>query len=601
MSDSDIKLKKQQQLEVGVKLPLIIVGSLTAVTLIIYILFVKSYVFNVSPEKAIPLKFHVNSGVGFFMANKLYTVSASNTITVHAPKYLPATVEIFLDSESNIDVELKPMPSKLEVDTNPKLEKLSWYVNGSIASVTPTYSAEIPPQALTLKAVSPYHEPVEKSYTIEVAESITDTLQLTSIKGQLVILSEPIGATVTINDKNEGQTPTILDKEGGKYKVAINLEGYEPLIDTIDLNIDDKNPNRNYLLQPLQARLVVNAKPSGGSLLVDGKPAKSSISVDADKLHTVSYNKKGYELARQSVTIPPGVTKSINISLEPELAQVSFSANMESMVSIDGKIMGRTPLSINRQTLPQKATFSRQGYRTVTKQFQAIKGRITEVSANLMTEFDARRAEGKPLVAEQMGIELLRIEGKPFMLGSAVNVPYRERHEHQIKVEFERPFWLATKEISQAQYAKFKQGTAPTDLPVTDISWQEAAAFCNWLSEQEGLPPFYNLLAGTINKESRGYRLPTEAEWEFAASKYMQYTTFKYFWGNQDRLPTRQGNFGDKSLQGKQTFVFTKYQDDFPGKAPVGKFKVRNRLYDMDGNVSNGFMIFITLHHRTPH
>ncbi len=126
-------------------------------------------------------------------------------------------------------------------------------------------------------------------------------------------------------------------------------------------------------------------------------------------------------------------------------------------------------------------------------------------------------------------------------------------------------------------------------MPVTNVSWDEAALFTNWLSEQEGLQPFYKVSNGKVvgtDASSRGYRLPTEAEWEYIAKINRRADSTIYVWGSQEHLRDKQGNFADESAKGQQTFILLGYNDGFAGKAPVGSFKAeRGGFFDLDGNV----------------
>jgi formylglycine-generating enzyme required for sulfatase activity len=111
----------------------------------------------------------------------------------------------------------------------------------------------------------------------------------------------------------------------------------------------------------------------------------------------------------------------------------------------------------------------------------------------------------------------------------------------------------------------------PPDTPVVCVSWEDAVRFCNWLSEREKLPPCYSLQGGpgggwTCDFQKPGYRLPTEAEWEYAARA-----------GERDLYPTP----GDK-LRGYGWFM--ENSGGYPH--PVGgKAKNSRDLCDVWGNV----------------
>ena len=112
---------------------------------------------------------------------------------------------------------------------------------------------------------------------------------------------------------------------------------------------------------------------------------------------------------------------------------------------------------------------------------------------------------------------------------------------------------------------------ATDDLPVVNVSWNDAAAYVAWLSQRTG----------------KHYRLPSEAEFEYALRGG---TTTRYWWGNgtPDRKVENLTGSGDRSRSGRSwSNAFHGYRDGYWGPAPVMSF-VANPfgLYDIDGNVS---------------
>jgi formylglycine-generating enzyme required for sulfatase activity len=165
------------------------------------------------------------------------------------------------------------------------------------------------------------------------------------------------------------------------------------------------------------------------------------------------------------------------------------------------------------------------------------------------------------------GIEMALIPGGKFIMGGDGddNSPARE-------VEIS-PFYMDRYEVTQGMYKKlelpdashFKGDSNPAEM----VAWINAAIYCNERSIEEGLTPCYDEKTWECDFSANGYRLPTEAEWEYAARGG---TKGKHFFGNDQRLLKNYAIY--KSNSGNRT-------------SSVGTRKPNPRgLYDMYGNVA---------------
>jgi formylglycine-generating enzyme required for sulfatase activity len=114
--------------------------------------------------------------------------------------------------------------------------------------------------------------------------------------------------------------------------------------------------------------------------------------------------------------------------------------------------------------------------------------------------------------------------------------------------------------------------------------------YCNWLSRRDSLAPFYvekdQAIVG-VNPLANGYRLPTEAEWEWAARTVANGPALKYPWGPEMPPPENSGNYSDASASGVLAGIIPGYKDGHVVSAPVGSYAAGNRdLFDMGGNVA---------------
>lgn len=538
----------------------------------------------------------VVSGVALALDDVVYGFSQTSQIDVSAPGFKATRRNLGPDQKGKtLEVRLEELPARLVASTEPENETTRWFMDGKRVSISPELDLEVPAGTYQMQVDHPYFETVTRDIVLARGEDKSLSLKLPSITGLLKVNTIPEGAEVLVNGQTAGASPLSLEKPGGKYTVAVSKEGYRTTTENIEITNTARTLERTYRLLPEVSTLVFRLSPAGGNLIVNGTRADPgrAFPADANVETTVLYSLSGFKPQSRQLIPKAGETHTIRMDLEPDLGIVEVNAKPRARVLVNGKDQGQTPQSLKLPAKRHVITLTRTGYRGVEREVVPTSKRTITINAILRPEPVARLEEAPQSYVNDLGMGFKLFQPSPFEMGGARHEKGQRANEFQRQIVLEKPFYAATHEVTVGQFKAFQPshaGSGGNRYPVTSVSWDEAAAFCNWLSEKENLPPFYEISNGKVqrfNNKSNGYRLLTEPEWEWLARRAGRKGQSLFPWGNTSVVPARTGNIADETAKGLVPYYVPNYTDGFAEVAPVGSFAPEpSGLFDITGNVS---------------
>jgi len=548
------------------------------------------------------------SGVTIPIGNRYLIRPGDYNLAISVPGYEPWQGTVTVSDEDSQQVDIYPaiLPGKVTFTSDPIGAQVT--LDEETLGTTPLTLQAVTAGARRLRVSAPRYQTVE--LPIEVTGRGIEQKVNTSLPpdwAEITITSEPI-TDVWLDGEPTGTSNSMLEILSGEHTVTLKAPGYRDHELTLNVIAGVAQSLGPIDLIPADGVIDLSSEPSGANVSVDGvfqgrTPLQLSLSPNRE--HRVQLTKAGYQRTRTAVELKQGESQQRHIALRPELGDISFEIlPVDAELVINGRVVGRGSQTLSLPAVEQRVEVRLEGYARERLKVVPRVGLQQAISVTLLTEAAARKAALTAEITSALGQTLVLVDpiAEPtneFVMGASRREPGRRANEVEHPVKLERAFYIATTETTNAQFRLFQESHSSGQIegnslnrehqPVANVSWQQAAQFCNWLSRKEGLAPFYREQQGIVtgfNPSSSGYRLPSEAEWAYVARLHGD-SLRRFTWGNDFPPSSPVVNVADNTSALVTGRILNGYADGHIVSANVASFPATSRgLFDLGGNVS---------------
>ena len=569
-----------------------------------FVLTARSVFFDTSPPDA---EVEVEGGLAVQLGPRYLIREGMVDVKVNAPGYysFDSPLEVGAVQAQTFAIALEPLPGFLDLDSG-AVVGAEVIVDGEMVGTTPLQQLELAAGEHVLALRKERYEPLDMHVDI-TGRATTQSLSLELLPAWALVefSSSPAGATVSVDGEEVGSTPLATEILAGEHEILIKLPAHKAWTTTLDIVAREDRVVPEVTLDPADGLVLLRSVPSGASVTVNDSyrgQTPLELSLPPTSSHELRFFLNGYEEARRELRTRADGESSLTVELQPIVSLVQVSASpADAEIYVNGELRGNANQVLELLAASQHIEVRREGYVPFSTTFVSRPGFEQQLQVELKTLQQQRIESIRPEISTAAGQTLKLVYPGSFTMGASRREAGRQANEVLRNVQLTKPFYMSLHEVTNAQYAVFDpehssgivEGRTLSNpgQPVVRITWDDAARYCNWLSEQEGLAPFYLLEGDAISgfdPNSTGYRLPSEAEWEWAARIAGDPSQpLRFPWGEAMPPPPGHGNYADVSTSSFLGRILLNYDDGYLGSAPVGSFMPNAQgFYDMGGNVA---------------
>ena len=479
------------------------------------------------------------------------------TYRVQAPNYHPDAGKVVLDNSKEaktIIVNLKPNFGWIEVAGDGPLKDASVYIDDVKVGKAPCKSDALKSGTHTVRIIKKMYT----TYTQTVTVNDNETIRLApTLTGDFVEMTLKVGldAEIWVNNEKKGVGSWTGPLSKGSCKIECRKAGYEPNVTIKEITANMEGETLVLMPpKPIYGSLDVESKPKSATLFIDGKNMGStpqSINELIIGEHELRLTLDGYADYYETVTIAKEESHQVSATLSKG-QKIQFTCNVsDAELEIDGRKVGCATgaymLAYGLHKVKATASDRRDYTATIDVSKQSYNHNI------MMNALDE-----ECFTVNGVSFKMKLVEGGTFQMGATPEqmneASWWEQPVHTVTVN---TFMIGETEVTQelwkAVMGRNPSGYKHDDYPVESVSWNDCQKFISKLNEKTG----------------KNFRMPTEAEWEYAARVGKKSKGYKYS--------------GSDHPDDVASYKANDYYELLPAKS---KLPNELGLYQMSGNVS---------------
>ena len=482
-------------------------------------------------------------------ASKLLMQGTSHTWMIKCNMYHTETGSLTLNERTVIDKKLRPNFGYLNISTTPE-QGAKVFVDEEYVGQSPVTTDKLKSGSHTVRVMKDMYKMTEKSFTVTDGQTTKATLNM-SANFVNVTINTDSQSDIYVDDEYKGKGQWTGRLSDGSHIFEARKANHRDSKKSLDLFLGETKTINIDAPKPINGEIEINSSPMGATIYIDGKHYGETPNYISDILigeHELKLTKQGCAEVKKTIIIKEGETLSVNEKLQTG-KEISVSTDQSGdKIYVDGSYVGISPITSTLTYGSHEIKAERNG-KTVSKTINvAQSGGDSGVKLTFGNQ---------TITVNGVYFTMIAVEGGTFQMGATSEQgSYADNDEKPVHSVTLSDYYIGETEVTQELWTAV-MGENPSSFkgnnkPVERVSWNDCQEFIKKLNQLTG----------------KNFRLPTEAEWEYAARGGNKSLDYKY---------------SGSDIVG----VVAWYDGNSGSRTHDVKTKQANKLgiYDMSGNV----------------